>query len=274
MYLVTLITCVLWNPLHTNSKSVTDIENNLIDTYRVNSLSDELRNSDFLDSGEFRIRPLTLHKTTGCNAQMRGDLEAAIETLDMMRTQTFLAELSNSSFTLSYKGNKDKLFGKFYLPKIHTPLETIVSSRTCWRLKYNENPLILCAKNTNQRDAWMSAIIKAIYCNAAGKSIGNDNAAKDATNKNELDKFELPKHSIVDKIKHKVATVHENIPTHDSGLTEIDIKNLLSGSPLITVDGEEFPQTDHLTKNVDKNLEGTKPSEIGIERAIKPHGVM
>ncbi|GIX65311.1 universal stress protein [Babesia caballi] len=105
----------------------------------VRSLDDEIRNHDLLDLG--RQDDFYLANNSGkCDVLLDDLIDVALEPRDMLRTQQFVGSITPVELRLYFperakdteKGYKlGKLFARFSLGAVVTPLEIVHSSRDC-----------------------------------------------------------------------------------------------------------------------------------------------
>ncbi|GBE61881.1 hypothetical protein, conserved [Babesia ovata] len=214
----------------------------------VHSLDDEIRNHEMLDLG--RQEDFYLPKNGGgCDVLLDDVIYVALEPRDMLKTQQFVGSITPSELRLYIpdrkKTNADakklgKLFARFSLGAIVTPLETLRSSRDCFRMFYKSDPILFCARDTSHRDFWMHALLKAKFCHTAHTVLGKGAAPEVAAGPAELPDLSTKAQRLYDLLHPKSSTEEAAVAAHrDSKITNIDITNINSGEPQIYLNGEE-----------------------------------
>ncbi|AFZ81401.1 hypothetical protein BEWA_008110 [Theileria equi strain WA] len=230
-------------------------EAEISEAYNIHSFEDEIKNKELLDTGS-KNDIVFSHKLSGCDTLRDDIIEVAVDPIDILKTQEFICGVTPNELRLYFKDRnnkssntlkKGKLFSRFSLNAIVTPLETIKSSRECFRLFYKSEPLVFCGKDAKARDLWMTSILKAKFCHYAHTNLNPAHKPETGTLPQSLPKFstkaERLKSRLLDKINDDV-----ELPLHDNKITNVDIKNILTGEPQIFLNGDEVIQNDTKTK--------------------------
>eukprot|EP00371_Babesia_bovis_P000965 XP_001609612.1 hypothetical protein [Babesia bovis T2Bo] len=171
----------------------------------VRSLDDEIANHEILDLGRQEDFFLA-NKGKKCDVLMEDVIDVALEPRDMLKTQQFIGSITPAELRLYLpdrlkSGEKPgKLFARFSLGAIVTPLETVNSSRD-----------LLSKASTPDEHAEPAKLPDL------------------STKQKRLKDLLYPKSVSEDAI---VA------PHHDNNITNIDIKGVGSGEPEIYLNGE------------------------------------
>ncbi|GFE54418.1 hypothetical protein BaOVIS_018220 [Babesia ovis] len=213
----------------------------------VRSLDDEIRNHEILDLGRQEDFFLS-NRGNGCDVLVEDVIDVALEPRDMLKTQQFVGSITPNELRLYLKErSKDpgqptkpgKLFARFSLGAIVTPLETVSSSRDCFRMFYKKEPILFCAKDTNHRDFWMHTIVKAKFCHTAHTVLSKASLPAEGAAPAKLPDLTTKPQRLHDLLHPKSVSGEAVVgPHNDNKITNIDIKNVDSGEPEIYLNGE------------------------------------
>ncbi|KAK1934062.1 hypothetical protein X943_002912 [Babesia divergens] len=240
-------------PKESDVLQVEDAEINEADA--VHSLDDEIRNHEILDLGRTDDFYLANHGSK-CDVLMDDLIDVALEPRDMLKTQQFVGSITPTELRLYFKEHAKgtakgykmgKLFARFSFGAIVTPLETIRSSRDCFRMFYKREPIIFCADNTNHRDFWMHAILKAKFCHTAHTVLSKSATPEKGSGPAELPDLSNKAQRLADLLHPKSVSGEAAVGAHhENKITNIDIKNIGMGNPEIYLDGEEIKPETHV----------------------------
>ncbi|CRH03722.1 conserved Plasmodium protein, unknown function [Plasmodium relictum] len=170
-----------------------------------------------------------------CTINEKGVLDISINSNDIFNLNKYNAEITSSNILI--KDIKDSNVIKtipFELIKL--PIETIEETRECWNIKLNKEKVLFCGKKKEDRDTWITNILKALFCHNTNNLI----IEKNDTNNNE--RIHLPKESTIDErlkeSKKGQNTKSEHSPQYikSSNYNNINISNLRNGEPKILFD--------------------------------------
>ncbi|KAK1442520.1 hypothetical protein BgAZ_300380 [Babesia gibsoni] len=214
----------------------------------IHNLDDEVRNHEILDLGRSEDFYLANHGSK-CDVLMDDLIDVALEPRDMLKTQQFVGSITPAELRLYFKQRANgtekgykmgKLFARFSLSSIVTPLETVRSSRDCFRLFYKREPVLFCAEDTNHRDYWMHAILKAKFCHTAHTTLSKAAAPEKGLGSAELPDLSNKSQRLADLLNPKKGKGNVGVGKgNESNITNIDIKSVGTGEPQIFLDGEE-----------------------------------
>lgn len=224
-------------------------EAQISEVYSLHNFEDEIKNRELLDTGS-KNGIVFSHKSTGCDTLREDLIEVAIDPIDILKTQEFIFSITPNELRLYFKDynsktpnvwKKGKLFSRFSLNAIVTPFETIKSSRECFRLFYKGESLVFCGKDTKTRDLWMTSLLKAKFCHYAHTALNPAHKSESVTLPKPLPNFSTKAERLRNRL---LDNVHDNIelPQHENNITNVDIKNILTGEPQIFLNGDEVFQ--------------------------------
>ncbi|UKJ89745.1 hypothetical protein MACJ_002999 [Theileria orientalis] len=229
--------------MYTTIKSTKDLvtptpaESEIVQSNNFHNIDDEIRNKDILDTGN--TNEITFNRNKGGCDVLRDDfIEVAVDPHDILKTQTFVYSITPAELRLYFKDRnsknstvpkKGKLFARFSFNAIVTPFETISSSRECLRMFYKNAPIIFCGSDTKSRDSFMVSLIKAKFCHVANTALSPAHKTSERGKTAE----KLPLYSTKIKRLKNILSGKEDvgINPHENKITNIDIKNLISGRP-------------------------------------------
>ncbi|KAK2198440.1 hypothetical protein BdWA1_001455 [Babesia duncani] len=234
----------------------------LDESQAIHNLDDEIRNRDLLHIEE-KDNLTFNHKGTGCDVLVDDLIEVAVNPHDILKTQELIGSITPTEFRLYFKGSskndkelvKGRLFARFSFAAIVTPLETLRSSRDCFRMYY-KTPVLFCCGDTNRRDFWMTSIIKAKFCHFAHTSLSKGHMQSTGAVAKKLPQFSNKRERLEQLLKDK--TKGDGIsrePKANENITNIDIKHIETGRPDLYFNGELVPQA------VEKNGITTGPKQ-------------
>ncbi|EDO06044.2 putative integral membrane protein [Babesia bovis T2Bo] len=228
----------------------------------VRSLDDEIANHEILDLGRQEDFFLA-NKGKKCDVLMEDVIDVALEPRDMLKTQQFIGSITPAELRLYLpdrlkSGEKPgKLFARFSLGAIVTPLETVNSSRDCFRMFYKKQPILFCAKDTNHRNFWMHTIVKAKFCHTAHAVLSKASTPDEHAEPAKLPDLSTKQKRLKDLLYPKSVSEDAIVaPHHDNNITNIDIKGVGSGEPEIYLNGEV----------VEKQNKNKQPKELSKEQ--------
>lgn len=182
----------------------------------------------------------------GCNVGKNGTLDMFLRPSSVLDTESFVATIEKDAFFLRFPDAST--YKRFSLPAIQMPLETLDRTRECFRLYYKSVPFGFCASNTDERDAWMSALTEALFCFNSQREVtpmkfepGEAIVLDPESTKDERWRETLEQAEAAAKEKKEQ---EDTIPSEEKQpkvTTEVEIVNLLEGKPKIFVNGEKLP---------------------------------
>lgn len=169
-----------------------------------------------------------------CAVDEKGTLNMSLNSNDIFNLTPYTVELKGNSIIIK-DAKTSKIVKELLYDSIKLPIETIEETRECWKVKGKKENVMFCAKTKEERDTWISNILKALFCyNTNNLTIENGKT-------NTLTKLNIPKKSTVneriEKAKKKDNSTEDNTPKYVNKTENknIEITNLESNEPSISI---------------------------------------
>ncbi|SOV13661.1 conserved Plasmodium protein, unknown function [Plasmodium gaboni] len=191
------------------------------------NIENELNNTDtFMDDENLKL----LGKTKECNVNEKGLLDVSLNSNDFFNMNKYMVEITSSNIIIKDKNNI-KIIKEIPFEHIKLPINTIEETRECWYIKSIDDKILLCDKEKEERDIWITNILKALFCYNTNNLIIVNNEKKNSV--------PIPKESTVDKrlnaLKQKetIKSSDDKTLTNDNKVNNITISNLSDQEPKI-----------------------------------------
>ncbi|GAW79648.1 hypothetical protein, conserved [Plasmodium gonderi] len=127
-----------------------------------------------------------------CSVSAKGTLDVSINSSDIFNLIKYNVEISSSSILIRDINNSN-VVKEIPFKNIKLPIETIEETRECWNIKFHKEKILFCEKKKEDRDRWITNILKALFCNNT-----NNLTIEDGVHKDFSTKVDIPKESTVD----------------------------------------------------------------------------
>ncbi|SBT74868.1 conserved Plasmodium protein, unknown function [Plasmodium malariae] len=128
-----------------------------------------------------------------CSVNEKGTLDVSINSSDIFNLNKYMVEITSSSILIKELNNDKVVVKDLPFKHIKLPIETIEETRECWNIKLIKEKIIFCEKKKEDRDRWITNILKALFC------YNSNNLTIEEWNKDINTKIDIPKESTVDK---------------------------------------------------------------------------
>ncbi|ETW18990.1 hypothetical protein PFAG_02153 [Plasmodium falciparum Santa Lucia] len=210
-----------------NEQKNNSINNNNEKKLTFKNIENEINSTDtFMDDSNVK----SLGKTKECNVNEKGLLDVSLNSNDFFNMNKYNVEITSSNIIIKDKNNI-KIIKEIPFEHIKLPITTIEETRECWYIKTTNDKILLCDKEKEERDIWITNILKALFCYNTNNLI--------IVNKEKKDTVSLPKESTVDKrinaLKEKetIKSSDNNTSTNDNKVNNITISNFSDHEPKI-----------------------------------------
>ncbi|SBT32055.1 conserved Plasmodium protein, unknown function [Plasmodium ovale wallikeri] len=169
-----------------------------------------------------------------CAVSERGTLDVSLNANDIFNLSKYMVEITLSSILIK-DVNTSNVMKEILFESIKLPIETIEETRECWYVKYNKEKILFCEKKKEDRDRWITNMLKALFCYNTNNLIMENNQT--SFNK----KIYIPKESTVNErlenSKNKLNTINDKSPQHtkQTNNNNIVISNLHGDKPQILI---------------------------------------
>ncbi|SBS81029.1 conserved Plasmodium protein, unknown function [Plasmodium ovale curtisi] len=169
-----------------------------------------------------------------CAVSERGTLDVSLNANDIFNLSKYMVEITLSSILIK-DVNTSNVMKEILFERIKLPIETIEETRECWYIKYNKEKIFFCEKKKEDRDRWITNMLKALFCYNTNNLIIENNQTNFNT------KIDIPKESTVNErleiSKKKLNTINDKSPqnTKQTNNNNIVISNLHGDKPQILI---------------------------------------
>ncbi|KAH7648013.1 hypothetical protein FG379_000796 [Cryptosporidium bovis] len=98
-----------------------------------------------------------------CSVMISGELSLALDPKNIFDVDLLGFKITkNDLLFMTDIKNPETLIRNYSLDKIEAPLESVQNSRKCFRMYYEGNPIVMCAKSDESRNEMMNKITEAV----------------------------------------------------------------------------------------------------------------
>ncbi|KAL7068500.1 hypothetical protein ACR3K2_11090 [Cryptosporidium serpentis] len=198
-----------------------------------------------------QIPPFINPKPPACSVLLTTELGLALDATNIFDVDLLTAKITKDALIfMTDPQDSFTTVRSFALDKIEVPLESIQNSRKCFRMYFDTEPIVICAKSDAQRNEVMNKLTEAVFCINSGvtltQSIGKVVDTGFADTALGMPPFTTKDLRWIEQIAMRqlqyAGKVQSNVLNwlKSRGTQHVVVKNPLGTNPIITVNGEKM----------------------------------